>query len=171
MPTGRIAGGDSVERDARRAVEKHAPAWVVVDAHRDIVRFNGDTGRYLGPSSGAASLNLFTLLHKGLRNAARQAVNQAFANTTSAAVESVGAVRDGRRTRLRIIVEPLPDYRDPQSGAPQLCVVSFVELESAPVAEESAGGDHDARVHALEHELETTRTQLQGAIDAAEAAT
>lgn len=169
-PAARTAGGDTIERDARRAVEKHAPAWVVIDAHHEIVRFNGDTGKYLGPSSGAASLNLFALLHKGLRNAARQAVNQAFAHATSAAAESAGAVRDGRRTQLRIIVEPLPDHHDPQSGAPELCVVSFVERETAPAAAQSDGGDHDARLHALEHELETTRTQLQGAIDAAEAA-
>ena len=68
---------DSIEAAARRAVEKYSPAFVVIDGRHEIVRFHGDTGRYLGPSTGAATLNLFSLLNRGLRTAARTVVQQA----------------------------------------------------------------------------------------------
>jgi two-component system CheB/CheR fusion protein len=41
------------------------------------VRFSGQTEKYLGPSPGAASLNLFNLLQKPLRPAVRAALLKA----------------------------------------------------------------------------------------------
>jgi two-component system CheB/CheR fusion protein len=171
---GRVSAEGELDRAARRVMEKYSPAHVVIDARRDIVRFAGDTGKYLGPSSGTANLNLFTLLHRGLRNAARQAVSQAFATGQPASAERLADLREGDRQPLRVVVEPLPDQRPGESAGAdsRLYLVTFIELEKAPTASTAVGvGEDGARLHALEHELETTRTQLQSAIDEQEAAT
>ena len=74
-------GEDQIDRSARRAMAKHSPAYFVVDRHHNIVRFSGgETGRYLEPSEGNASLNFFTNLAKALRSQVRRAVEAAFAS-------------------------------------------------------------------------------------------
>lgn len=162
-PEARFANEDAIDRAARRALEKHSPAYVVIDAHREILRFAGDAGKFLGPSSGAASLNLLALLHRGLRNPVRQVVSQVFASGKAAAVDLVINVRDGHRQPLRVVAEPLPD-----AGA-QLCVVAFVALKGAPTDAGAISGAGSAHVQALEHELESTRELLRDALEQQEA--
>ncbi|MEO6263721.1 MAG: PAS domain S-box protein, partial [Luteimonas sp.] len=170
----RAAAEDPIDRGARRALEKHSPAYVVIDANHDILRFAGDTGRYLGPSSGAASLNLFDLLHKGLRGAARAAVQEASANLRTVVKDGLTVTVDGHRQPLRLIAEPLPDAEGGLKGQrPGLCVVAFIEVERALASGAAPAGEgaaDSASVEALERELETTRIQLQTAIDQEETA-
>ncbi|MEO8746412.1 MAG: chemotaxis protein CheB, partial [Rhodanobacter sp.] len=144
----------SMDRSARRALEKYSPAYVVIDEHHDILRFGGDTGRYLGPSSGAASLNLFALMHRGLRGTTRNVVKRAFAS--NAAASEITAMLDSHQ-QLQVIAEPLSD-----AGTPgRLCAVAFVEMPQAASASE--GGDSSLHARALEQELEAARAQLVAA--------
>ena len=179
----RAAGNidDAIDRNARRALERHAPAYVVIDANHDVLRFSGDTGRYLGPSSGAASLNLFALLHKGLRAPARTAVQQAMSRHNTVIQEGQLGGSGGERIPVRLIAEPIFDQDDvgadrrPVSG---LCLLMFKELppvaaSSAPEAAASKGRGargEARRVQELELELATTREQLHTAIDELETA-
>nr|MDQ3038788.1 PAS domain-containing protein [Pseudomonadota bacterium] len=181
-PQARGAGEDPIARSARQRLEKYAPAYVVIDRNHDIVRFAGDTGRYLGPVSGAATLNLFGMLHKSLRAAARVAVEDAFANRKTVVRAGLSVHVDGKRQPLRLIVEPLPD---PHLGADEevisLCAVAFDDLarrlpharagddDAANDATNDAGNDageaESERIHTLEQELSTTREQLYASID------
>ncbi|CAN5626854.1 chemotaxis protein CheB [soil metagenome] len=172
---------DPVDHEARRALEKYAPAYVVIDAKHDILRFAGDTGRYLGPSTGAASLNLLALLHRGLRVAARAAVKQALADGTPVVQNGLTVTIGDRRQRVRLIAAPLPDL---DVGKP-LCVLAFDELPSheygsadhATVAEHGDAGMADGQgdsgrvaVQRLELELANNRDELQAAIEQQETA-
>ncbi len=176
-PPPRPGAEDPIDRVARRALEKYAPAYVVIDANHDIVRFAGNTGRYLEPASGAASLNLFGLLHQGLRAAARSAVQQALSEHRTVVQEGLDITIDGHRQPLRLVVEPLPEA-DGQlgDGAARLCVVAFNETKRRPHSGETAAAivapdaGENARVQALEEELESTRIQLHTAIDQMETA-
>jgi len=159
-------GPDALERGVQRILEPYTPASVVVDSNYDILRFSGDTGRYLGPSSGAASLNLFALLHKGLRGGARSVVKQAFSQQRLAVQDGLSVTIDGAKVALRLIAAPLDDTE----GGKDLCVVAFQPVERAPAEVGHAGAGESARVAALEHELEHTRQQLQAAIDQQETA-
>jgi len=158
----RTSADDLMERNARRALEMHSPAYVVIDNQHDVLRFCGDTGRYLQPTSGAASLNLFSLLHRGLRGAARSAVQQAFAEQRSVLRDDLSFLVDGQPRALQLIVEPLPET----DGATQLCVVAFRERdpEQNPAIGEETNAEHRS-AHRLEQELEGIRLQLQVAID------
>jgi CheY-like chemotaxis protein len=69
---------DTIDRTARRALEQFSPADVVIDRAGDIIRFSGGTiGRFLEPSPGVASSDLFGILRRALRPSTRSAVAQA----------------------------------------------------------------------------------------------
>lgn len=176
-PSARTDGEDPIARSARQALEKYAPAYVVIDRNHDIVRFAGETGRYLEPASGAASLNLFGMLQKGLRAAARLAVQEAF--TSGKTVVRAGLTVDigGKPQSLRLIAEPLPDAQTAHDdGTSRLCALAFddtdrhrpranvagVDAKDSDV--EAADADNE-RIQTLEQELSTTREQLHTAID------
>ncbi|MEO6228352.1 MAG: CheR family methyltransferase, partial [Thermomonas sp.] len=181
-PQARGAGEDPIARSARQRLEKYAPAYVVIDRNHDIVRFAGDTGRYLGPVSGAATLNLFGMLHKSLRAAARVAVEDAFTDRKTVVRAGLSVHVDGKRQSLRLIVEPLPD---PHMGSDEdvisLCAVAFDDIgrrlphagvgvdnaasDAANDAGNEAGEAESERIHTLEQELSTTREQLYASID------
>ncbi|MEO5566592.1 MAG: chemotaxis protein CheB [Luteimonas sp.] len=168
----RTEAENPLDREARRALEKHSPAYVVIDTNQEILRFAGDTGRYLGPSSGAASLNLFELLHRGLRGAARAAVQEASATRCTVAKENLSVDIDGRRQWLRLVVEPLPDVEGGGRGKrPGLCVVAFVDVPDPMLGSPGDAGEAgNARVEVLERELDATRLQLQESINQEETA-
>lgn len=169
---------DPIDRNARRVLEKHAPAYVVLDANYDVLRFSGDTGRFLGPSTGAASLNLFALLNKGLRGPARTAVQQAMLRQSAVVQEGQLSGSTGEKIPVRLIAEPIFDQdggtaeRRPPTT---LCLLVFKEL--APSVHASDPGPQGrrargeaGRVRELELELATTREQLHSAIDELETA-
>ena len=178
MPQARGAGEDPIARSARQTLEKYAPAYVVIDRTHEIVRFAGDTGRYLGPASGAATLNLFAMLHKNLRAPARVAVQEAFASSKTVVRAGLMVHVDGKRQPLRLIVEPLPDR---QAGSDDesvyLCAVAFDDIDRRPLpagaalgdarddAGDAAGDVESDRIQTLEQELATTREQLYASID------
>jgi len=161
---------DGIDQQVRQVLEPWSPAYVVIDASHDVLRFGGDTGRYLSPSAGAASLNLFQLLDKPLRAGVRAAVLQAFASGQQVIREGLTILLHGHERPLRLIVEPLAQDDD-KAG---MCVVAFDELEPAPhTAEPATGGkrgSHLARIQALEDELRRTRAQLHTAVDLHETA-
>jgi two-component system CheB/CheR fusion protein len=161
---------DTIEQHAREALAPWSPAYVVINASHEVLRFGGDTGRYLGPSSGAASLNLFQLLDKPLRGVVRAAVQRAFASGKPVINEALIIQVNGQDQPLRLIVQPLAD--DDEKA--EMCVVAFSELDYAPRSVEPATGgkpgSHLARIQALEHELRATRAQLHAAIDLHETA-
>lgn len=170
---------DAIDRGARKLLERHVPAYVVIDASHDVLRFSGDTGRYLGPSSGTASLNLFALLHKGLRAPARAAVQQALSKRTTITQEGQITAPGGERVTVSLIAEPIPDETsgNDRRTASQLCLLMFKDLPApatiaspdAPATRSDANGDA-RRVQELELELATTREQLHTAIDELETA-
>ena len=64
-------------RWAEHAMERHNPAFVVIDEGHNVLHFSGPMGRFLAPASGAASLNLLQLVHPALRAELRNALSRA----------------------------------------------------------------------------------------------
>ena len=161
---------DVIEQRARQALAPWSPAYVVIDAHHEVLHFGGDTGRYLGPASGTASLNLFQLLDKPLRGVVRAAVLQAFAGGQRVLREGLTIMLNGQQRPLRLIVEPLAA----DDGKLDMCMVAFNEIDYAPRSSgASTSGEPTADsndLHALEDELRITRVQLHDAIDLHETA-
>lgn len=153
-------GEDRIDRIARRALEKYSPVYVVIDKHHDILRFSGgEAGRYLEPSSGAASLNLFGMLRKALRPIVRSTLQRALSAKEAAVHDAVPVRIDGQSRAVTVIVEPLAE------GG--LCVVAFRDdgLRAGSRSKKATTASETAATEAMEHELQTMRTQLQAAID------
>jgi two-component system CheB/CheR fusion protein len=160
---------DRIEKSARGVLERHSPAYLVINRSHEIVRFSGgQTGRYLEPSAGTATFGLFAMLKKSLRPAVRAAVDKAFATGESAEPETVRIKAEGHERLVSVIVEPLADAAHPGG----LCVVAFqdqgfVGKRGKIKASSDLPG---ATLQGLEHELLRTREMLQAAIDETEVA-
>lgn len=133
-----VRGGQAApdSRNIRRLVEKYAPAYVVIDEHREVVQFSEQIGRYLGPAPGAASLNFLSLVRRELRPAARGAIRDAISGRQRVVREKIPLEEDGQEATL--IVEPIPGAAE-RSG---LYLVAFQELERSAGAD-GAGADVD----------------------------
>ena len=117
-----------------RVMQHSAPAYFVIDRNHEVTRFSGaETGHYLEPSQGAASLNLFSIVHKSLRPAVRAAVSQALADGHTVTNENLTIRIDGKARALTLIVEPIAGQNGAKTGGS--CVVAF--RDTTPVA---AGG-------------------------------
>ena len=146
-----------IEKSARRAMEKHLPAYVVISKDHEVLRFSGETDWFLGPAPGAATLNLFSLLRKSLRPAARAALQKVSSTGQPVTQENVLLQIAGRRRFVDLIVEPVTDG---------LYALGFVE--HGIEAGHQGPSDTSSSTEALERELRETRERLQTAIDALE---
>lgn len=153
---------DGVDKRARRVLEPFSPAYFVIDGRDEIIRFSGPgTGHYLEPSSGAASLSLFAILKRNLRQPVRAALEEAREHHRSVVQHGLNVRIDGRTRAATLIVEPVGETRE--AGT---CVVAFREIVSEALSESAVSvAPGDANVQALELELRDTQAQLQDAIN------
>jgi len=150
----------AVDKRVRRALEPYSPAYFVIDAGNEIIRFSGaETRHYLEPSSGPPSLNLFALLRTDLRQRVREALQEARAQHSSVARENLIFSIDGQNRPGTLIVEPIGDKRE---AGPW--VVAFRDTGQSSTTDSVSKPVGSADVHALEQELRETKARLQGAI-------
>ena len=158
-------GEYALDRLASRIVGKYAPAYVLIDHNDQIVRFFGQTGKYLEPTSGAATLNLFHILRQELRPPARLAIQQARSTHRAAEQDNLVIGVNGSSLFLKLLVEPFPDM--PSDGMTGLCVVLFQDQPAVPTA---LAGPADAPARQLpegaqlQRELDALRQQLNATV-------
>ena len=163
MPTAKPAlrpAPDDIDRRAARTVARYAPAFVVVNRQHDVLRFSGQTARFLEPATGVASLNLLALLHTDLRTAARTALKEVVA-TGRRVIHAALSIEAGDRSEtVNLIVEPLSG-----NGEEGLFVIVFQEAGPGfPIMQdgEALGArQDDATVQALTREVLDLRERLR----------
>ncbi|QQE67527.1 histidine kinase (plasmid) [Leptolyngbya sp. BL0902] len=156
-------------------LSRYGPTGVLVNEALEILQFRGQTGAYLEPAPGRASLNVLTMAKEGLRLDLRTALYQA--QQTGQAVQRQSLLlKAGERPRpVQIEIVPLR----PQTTAPLYYLVFFTEtLESLATAGATLEADPVAQVEmnqylqenqALRQDLDTTRSHLQSIIQEQEA--
>ncbi len=159
-------GDDGVSRRAARMMEAYAPAYVVVDENHDVMHFAGRAGKYLQPSPGAASLNLFSILETSLRPDVRTVLHRAATTGQKAMRENALLSVNGGTQAVNIIAEPVPA----PDGGPRHLVLAFQEVPAVQHPEQSGsppGEDahKDQTIHHLEAELRASRERLQSTIE------
>ncbi len=92
----------------RTLLQRYAPAAVLVSNEGDLLYVSGRTGKYLEPSSGRASLNLFSMAREGLKEALGETFHRAMREQTVGTLKSVKLDADGPAQRVDVIVQPLP---------------------------------------------------------------
>jgi two-component system, chemotaxis family, CheB/CheR fusion protein len=158
-----------VYREADRALLNHfIPAGVLVNDQMDILQFRGDTGHFLLPPPGKASLNLLKMAREGLLAEIKTAVGQAKSSGSMARREGVRVRRDGMLLELVLKVIPVK-----VSGSPLHFVVLFEEVPGVGTDKRKRGhspGPGSRQDGGLRRGLEATKEHLQSTIEGQDAA-
>ncbi|HJW81744.1 MAG TPA: chemotaxis protein CheB [Acidiferrobacterales bacterium] len=159
-----------IQREADRLImNKYAPAAVVINEQLDILQFRGQTGAYLEPAPGEASLNILKMAREGLKLELSAAVKQAVSHHATARRSGVGVKQNGQIRSVNIEVTPIKGA----SAAGHCYVVIFQDV-ATPAAgakaakhtkEKTKPAARDKRVTDLELELAATKEYLQSAIE------
>ncbi|MGL4960251.1 MAG: CheR family methyltransferase [Inquilinus sp.] len=157
---------DTISRRAQRVVDGYAPACFVVDEHYEILHFSGRTGRYLQPSPGVASLNLFSIVEASLRPDLRTVIHQALASGQRTLRENISLPVDGGFQSINLIAEPMATGE----ADPKLCILILQEVGTLKQlgttrAEAASDVQKDEIIRHLEAELIATRERLQTTIE------
>jgi two-component system CheB/CheR fusion protein len=176
VPLPSRSDGATMQSEADRIVmERYAPAGAVVDAEFQIVEFRGQTGAYLQPAEGEASLSILKMAREGLLYELRTALHAARKRNARVRRERLG-VEDGashREVNLEVIPLGTAERRH-----------FLVLFEEAQVGEQRAGDEGKTkrpgrkagssggrqRVARLEQELAASREYLESIIQELEGA-
>jgi two-component system CheB/CheR fusion protein len=171
------SANNALESEVNRIImDRYAPPGVVVDQDMQIVQFRGQTGAFLEPAPGEASLNLLKMTREGLLHGLRAALQNAR--------KSRNVVRkDGLQVRLGNAWRPVSIEVVPlsSSGRSHDLVLFDDSTERAPVAHapitakpsakpQSSKRDQAHQVDLLQRELAASREYLQSIIQELEAA-
>jgi len=170
---GAEAAGNNRRWNAQHAAEQlllaeYGPSGVIVDDSMDILHFRGQTGPYLAPVPGTASLNVLKLALPELTMPLRTSIHQAI--KTDRPVRKAGIALGAERGVIDIRVVPL---KDPTSGVRYFLVL--FEPRKPPAAargsskQRSKSDGKDPRTQKLQRELRSTREYLQTIIEDQEA--
>ncbi|HEX7788606.1 MAG TPA: CheR family methyltransferase, partial [Methylomirabilota bacterium] len=177
-----VAGPD-VHREADRVLlAKYTPPSVLVNPDMEILQFRGDTGGYLTPAPGKASLNLFKMLRDGLLVGVRAALHRAKRQETAVREDGLRVRADGSHRRVNVHALPI---RGTTPGAQMHFLVLFEDAgpsdpakpakpsgkaKRAGAAERKARENSEQEAAQLAQELAATREYLQSVIEQQEAA-
>jgi two-component system CheB/CheR fusion protein len=155
---------DLVQEVDRAILAACAPPGVVVAEDLTIVQFRGQTGPFLEPVPGVASLGLLRLAREELRPALREALDEARRTGARSRAEGVRLREaDGERW---VDLEVLPVAASPRQ--PRHYVVLF-RAASPPPTGSGPADVAGAASEVLGRELSSTRAYLQSVIEQLEA--
>ena len=152
------------ELTRRVLVQYFAPASVVTDLKGDILYVHGETGKYLRPAPGQASLNIVEMAREGLELELRAAIRIAASEGMPTLNREIQVRTNGGFTTVSLSVRPLPDLDDSQN----LLLVSFQDVASPaikPGRKRSAKPAELARIEELERDLAYMKESHQATVE------
>jgi two-component system CheB/CheR fusion protein len=159
---------------SRVIIDRYSPAGVVVDGDMQIVQFRGQTGAFLEPAPGEASLNLLKMAREGLLYGLRTAIHSA--RKSRAAVR-----KDGLQVKVGQTWKPVSLEVIPLSASGRLHYLVLFDdaartqaLPAVKASQKSASRlprrERASQVDLLQRELAASREYLQSIIQELEAA-
>ncbi|TWF48087.1 CheR family methyltransferase [Neorhizobium alkalisoli] len=139
---------------------RYVPAAILINRRYEYLYSIGPTEKFLQIAPGPASLDLFAIIPKSLRNKIRSAIFRAGQDQKTFVVNGAKADINGAKLQFGIHVELLSNQGE------ELFLICFVEETAAGRKIARPRGSHPevTRVSELEHELDETRAELEGAI-------
>ncbi|HEX3654779.1 MAG TPA: chemotaxis protein CheB [Pirellulales bacterium] len=161
-----------VQAEANQVLlSRFAPAGVIVNAELQIVQFRGQTGAWLEPAPGEASLNVLKMAREGLLYGLRTALHEARESQTTVRKVGLKVKADGGQRDVNLEVIPLAIdeeprhylvlFEDPGAGSP---------AAAAPAQPPEIQQPDEQKVSRLQQELAASREYLQSIIQELEAA-
>ena len=162
--TARVKESNLAELTRRMLLQTYAPASVVVDAKGNILYVHGETGKYLRPAPGQASLNVVDMAREGLQQELRPALSAAASHGAPTLGRRASVKTNGELQTVSFSVRPLPDAET----NPGLLLLSFQDLPQEAASSRRgrrAGSAEVERIAELERDLAATRENLQANIE------
>ncbi|MCX7068343.1 MAG: PAS domain-containing protein [Methylococcales bacterium] len=139
-----------------------APASVIIDTKGTVLYVHGDTGKYLRPAAGIASLNIIEMAREGLSLELHAAIHAATSNSTLTLNREIQVKTNGGFSTIGLSVRPLPDSED--LGNPLL--VSFQDItQPKPLRKKLTKTTEVTRIGELEHDLQLLKDNYQVSIE------
>lgn len=152
------------ELTRRALLQSYAPASVVTDEKGGILYVHGETGKFLRPAPGNASLNIMEMAREGLQLDLRHAIIAACAQKKEIVCKDLVVGTNGGSQSMNLTVRPLS-----MTGAPGgLLLVSFHEIKpkgKRTRAKKTSELLQPGRVEELEQELLATKENLHSTVE------
>jgi len=155
----------------RQVLHRFAPAGVLINENLEILQFRGQTGPYLEPASGEASLSLLKMAREGLTVNLRRIVQQAVNKNEEVKAKNLRVTYNGQPRLVNVEVIPLK----PGPGQERFFLVLFEEATAPltkpqPVVEKvkisgKTPGSKDQVIQELRQELAANKQYLQEVIE------
>jgi two-component system CheB/CheR fusion protein len=152
------------ELTRRVLVQYYAPAAVVTDGKGNILFVHSDTGRYLRPAPGQASLNVIEMAREGLELELRTALRAAAEDGVLTLNKPVHVKTNGGFSTVSLSVRPLPSLE----GNQNLLLVCFQDIASPalkPLRKRNAKPAELGRIEELEQELAYLKESYQASTE------
>ncbi|MDO9424431.1 MAG: chemotaxis protein CheB [Methylobacter sp.] len=153
------------ELTRRLLLQFYAPTSVVTDLKGNILYVYGETGKYLRPAPGHATLNMIDMAREGLQLELRSAISTANQGTPTLNQE-LSVKTNGDFHPVLLCVRPLPNPNNHQN----LLLVSFQDIThptfGKPTRIKRSSKPNEMRhIEELERELAYTKKNLQVTIE------
>ncbi|MGA3303792.1 MAG: chemotaxis protein CheB [Methylovirgula sp.] len=143
----------------RLVLEAYAPAAVLINRKHECLYSLGPTDRYLHVPSGQPTYDLLAMTDSGMRSKLRSAIQQANQENARVVVAGGQAGHADNSVSFTIAVQPV------LSEGEELLLICFIDEPKLQHRPSRQATPQDApRIAELEQELESARTELQGAI-------
>ena len=143
----------------RLVIENYAPAAVLINRKNECIFSLGPTDLYLRVAPGHAVNDILTMARESVRAKLKTAIQRAGRESARVSVSGGRIERSGRTYAFGIAVQPV------SSDGEELLLVCFLdEPGELPRQGQAAKPTDLPRIAELEHELETTKAELQGAV-------
>ncbi len=152
----------------RLLIQNFAPASVITDLKGDTLYVHGETGKYLRPAPGHASLNAIEMAREGLQIELRTAIHAAATQNLLTLNREMQVKTNGGYTTVSLSVRPLPGA----NGSQPLLLISFQDI-AEPIQKSSAKTQRknarkpaeQERIAELELELDYSKKNLHTIIE------
>ena len=155
----------------RLLLKLYAPASVVTDLQGNILFVHGETGRYLRPAPGQATLNVIDMAREGLQLALRSAINAAVGEGLATINKELSIKSNDEVYLINFSVRK---QASPEASEGVL-LLSFQDVEHVAPSKNKRLTNMDSsaqlRIEALELELTNTKESLQATIEAQQIST
>lgn len=158
-----------IQHEAENLIlEKYGPPGVIINQDMEILHFRGQTGLYINPSAGSASLNLLKMARHDLVLELRVVVQQAIKERGMVRKEKIRILEGSGYRNINLQVIPLPAT---ETALPNYLVL--FELGSEIVADRQTEQQStaeindikDVRIKELEDDLRADREYMQSIIE------
>ena len=171
-PTRKVRKASLEELASRALVASFAPPAVVTDLAGNILFVHGDTGRYLRPAPGHATLNVIELARPGIQAELRVAFHGAASGGAPALAREATTKVGGKLETVLLSVKPI----EPVDGGHGLLLVSFQERPPALPLRTSPGkasgrSKDPHRASELERALAYSKELLRTTVEEQQAST